>query len=82
MGDLDDAHQKASKSMGNARRTAGQLGFQVQDIAVQLQSGTNAMIVFGQQGSQIAGAFGPGGAILGAVIAVGRCGWHGYGCRF
>jgi SLT domain-containing protein/DNA-binding protein H-NS len=29
------------------------------------------MIVFGQQGSQIAGAFGPGGAILGAVIAVG-----------
>jgi uncharacterized 2Fe-2S/4Fe-4S cluster protein (DUF4445 family) len=57
--------------MGNARRVAGQLGFQVQDIAVQLQSGTNAMIVFGQQGSQIAGAFGPGGAILGAVIAVG-----------
>jgi hypothetical protein len=29
------------------------------------------MIVFGQQGSQIAGAFGPGGAIVGAVIAVG-----------
>ena len=68
---MDDATKKAAKSMGNARRTAGQLGFQVQDIAVQLQSGTSAMIVFGQQGSQIAGAFGPGGAILGAVIAVG-----------
>ena len=68
---MDDATKKAAKSMGNARRTAGQLGFQVQDIAVQLQSGTNAMIVFGQQGSQIAGAFGPGGAIVGAVIAVG-----------
>jgi hypothetical protein len=71
LGGMDDATKKAAKSMGNARRTAGQLGFQVQDIAVQLQSGTNAMIVFGQQGSQIAGAFGPGGAILGAVIAVG-----------
>ncbi len=71
LGGMDDSTKKASKSMGNARRTAGQLGFQVQDIAVQLQSGTNAMIVFGQQGSQIAGAFGPGGAILGAVIAVG-----------
>ena len=70
-GGMDDSTKKAAKSMGNARRTAGQLGFQVQDIAVQLQSGTNAMIVFGQQGSQIAGAFGPGGAILGAVIAVG-----------
>ena len=68
---MDDATKKAAKSMGNARRVAGQLGFQVQDIAVQLQSGTNAMIVFGQQGSQIAGAFGPGGAIVGAVIAVG-----------
>jgi hypothetical protein len=65
------ATDNAAKSMGNARRVAGQLGFQVQDIAVQLQSGTNAMIVFGQQGSQIAGAFGPGGAIVGAVIAVG-----------
>jgi hypothetical protein len=53
------------------RYTAGQLGFQVQDIAVQLQSGTSAMVVFGQQGSQIAGAFGPGGAIFGAVIAIG-----------
>ena len=65
------ATDTAAKSMGATRRVAGQLGFQVQDIAVQLQSGTNAMIVFGQQGSQIAGAFGPGGAILGAVIAVG-----------
>ena len=47
-----------------------QVGFQVQDIAVQLQGGTNALQVFGQQGSQIAGIFGPGGAVLGAVLAV------------
>jgi len=63
--------QKTSDSVRKMRYTAGQLGFQVQDIAVQLQSGTSAMVVFGQQGSQIAGAFGPGGAIFGAVIAIG-----------
>jgi hypothetical protein len=65
------ATEKTTDSVRKLRGAAGQLGFQVQDIAVQLQSGTNAMIVFGQQGSQIAGAFGPGGAILGAFIAVG-----------
>lgn len=48
-----------------------QLGFQVQDIAVQLAGGQNAMVVFGQQGSQIASLFGPGGAVLGAIFAVG-----------
>ena len=49
---------------------AGQLGYQVQDIAVQLQAGQNAMLIFGQQGSQIASIFGPGGAVIGAVLAV------------
>jgi phage-related minor tail protein len=49
----------------------GQVGHQVQDIAVQLQMGTNAMIVFGQQGSQIASLFGPQGAMIGALLAVG-----------
>ena len=54
-----------------ARGAAGQFGYQIQDIAVQLQSGQNAMLIFGQQGSQIASIFGPGGAVLGAVLAVG-----------
>jgi len=49
----------------------GQVGHQVQDIAVQLQMGQNAMLVFGQQGSQIASLFGPGGAMIGAVLAAG-----------
>tara|TARA_R110002074_G_scaffold16000_1_gene53971 strand:+ start:3963 stop:5606 length:1644 start_codon:yes stop_codon:yes gene_type:complete len=49
----------------------GQVGHQVQDIAVQLQMGQNAMLVFGQQGSQIASLFGPHGAIIGAFLAVG-----------
>lgn len=63
-----DVVQKGSKSLGG---TFGQLGYQVQDIAVQLQGGQNALLVFGQQGSQIASIFGPGGAVLGAVLAVG-----------
>ncbi len=49
----------------------GQLGHQVQDVAVQLQSGQNAMLVFGQQGSQIASLMGPNGPLIGAVLAVG-----------
>jgi len=49
----------------------GQVGHQIQDVAVQLQMGQNAMLVFGQQGSQIASLFGPGGAMIGALLAVG-----------
>lgn len=52
------------------RNVAGQAGYQVGDLAVQLQGGTNAMVAIGQQGSQLAGAFGPTGAIVGAIIAV------------
>lgn len=48
-----------------------QLGFQIQDIAVSLAGGQNAMVVFGQQGSQIASIFGPGGAVVGAILAIG-----------
>ena len=58
-------------SLRMVRGGFGQLGHQVQDIAVQLQTGTNAMIVFGQQGSQIASLMGPGGAMIGAILAVG-----------
>lgn len=47
------------------------VGFQLQDIAIQAQMGTSAFVILGQQGSQIASLFGPGGAIVGAFIAVG-----------
>jgi hypothetical protein len=71
-----------AKSVGNTTKTMdgqfrlirggmGQLGHQVQDIAVQLQMGQNALLVFGQQGSQIASLMGPNGAIIGAFLAVG-----------
>jgi len=49
----------------------GQIGHQVQDVAVQLQMGQNALLVLGQQGSQVASLFGQNGALIGAVLAVG-----------
>lgn len=60
----------ANDSLGGFRNTAQQAGFQIQDLVVQLQGGTSAFVAIGQQGSQLAGAFGPGGAVLGAVIAL------------
>jgi hypothetical protein len=49
----------------------GQVGHQVQDVAVQLQMGQNALLILGQQGSQVASLFGQNGALIGAVLAVG-----------
>lgn len=48
-----------------------QAGYQVQDFIVQVQGGQSALVAFSQQGSQLAGAFGPGGAVVGAIIALG-----------
>ena len=62
---------RATKSFGVMKGATQQLGFQVQDLAVQLQGGTSFIQAFTQQGSQMAGVFGPGGAVIGAIIAVG-----------
>lgn len=62
---------QATRKFGMAKNGVQQLGFQIQDIAVQLQGGTSPFVALGQQGSQMAGIFGPGGAVLGAVIAIG-----------
>jgi lambda family phage tail tape measure protein len=48
-----------------------QVGYQVQDFAVQVQGGTSAFVALGQQGSQLLGIFGPAGALLGAFLAIG-----------
>lgn len=69
---FDREAQKANKQgLRLMRGGLGQVGHQIQDIAVQLQMGQNAMLVFGQQGSQIASLMGPNGALIGAVMAVG-----------
>lgn len=66
-----DQGKKVDKQFRVIRGGLGQMGHQVQDIAVMLQSGQNPMIILGQQGSQIASLFGPQGAIIGAFLAVG-----------
>jgi len=62
---------QATTGMRGLSGVAGQIGFQLQDIAVQAQMGTSALTILGQQGSQVASVFGPTGAIVGAIIAVG-----------
>lgn len=57
--------------MGGLGQMIGQAGFQIQDFAVQVQSGTNALTALSQQGSQLLGVFGTGGAIAGAALTVG-----------
>ena len=70
MNNTRKASQALNQQFRFMRGGLGQVGHQVQDIAVQLSMGTNAMLVFGQQGSQIASLFGPQGAMIGAVLAV------------
>lgn len=54
-----------------AKGALQQAGYQVGDFAVQIANGTSAIQAFGQQGSQLLGIFGPIGAVLGAVVAIG-----------
>lgn len=67
---LRDAQNTTVGSMRNVRGVAQNLGWQMQDVAVQLQMGTNGFIVLGQQGSQVLSSFGPAGAVAGAALAV------------
>ena len=68
---FDKAMKDTQRGFRLMRGGAAQLSMQVQDVAVQLQGGTNVMTVFAQQGSQIASLFGAGGAFIGALLAVG-----------
>ena len=67
---LQKESQGVTKHLRFMRGGFGQVGYQIQDMAVQAQMGTNSMIILGQQGSQVASLFGPGGAMIGAVLAV------------
>ena len=73
--------EKAVRGLGNAAQVSGkkmnrmtvgmqQAGYQVGDFAVQVQGGTNWMLALGQQGTQLLGIFGAGGAIAGAALAI------------
>lgn len=65
----------ADKTTRNIKRFGAvglqQVGYQVGDFAVQVQGGTSALVALGQQGAQLLGIFGPGGAVAGAVLAIG-----------
>lgn len=65
------ANSALDRSARQSRQGMAQFGYQIQDIAVQLQGGQSPFIVFAQQGSQIASIFGAGGAVFGAIVAVG-----------
>lgn len=65
------AVNQATKAGGSFRSQFQQAGYQIQDFIVQIQGGQSALVAFSQQGSQLAGAFGPGGALVGALIALG-----------
>lgn len=68
----------SAQTMGGTKSTRNfamfglqQAGYQVQDFAVQVAGGTSALKAFGQQAPQLLGIFGPAGAIIGAIVAVG-----------
>lgn len=65
------ARNAAASGGGGKGYRAGQIGLQAQDIGVQLQGGAKWSTVLVQQGTQIASIFGPGGAIVGGLIAAG-----------
>ncbi|MEP8465007.1 tail protein (tape measure) [Enterobacter hormaechei] len=68
--DMKTGAEGGAKGTGAWKSSMQQAGYQVQDFIVQVQGGQSALVAFAQQGSQLAGAFGPGGAVVGAVIAL------------
>lgn len=68
---MTSAAGKLGTMSGQLRSNIQNASYQLQDIAVQAQMGTNAFTILGQQGSQLLGIFGPGGAVAGGLLAVG-----------
>lgn len=68
--DMKAGVENGAKGTGSWKTSMQQAGYQVQDFIVQVQGGQSALVAFAQQGSQLAGAFGPGGAVVGAIIAL------------
>lgn len=66
------AQRMAGKSTNKFGLVSQQVGYQVGDFFVQVQSGTDALVAFGQQGTQLAGLLpGLAGAILGIGLSLG-----------
>ena len=68
---LADRQRMAGKSTNKFGMYTQQVGYQVGDFFVQVQSGTDALVAFGQQGTQLAGLLpGLAGAVLGIGLAI------------
>jgi hypothetical protein len=63
--------QSAKQAGVDLRGGLQQLPLQLQDIAIQAQSGTSSLVILAQQGPQILSAFGPIGAIGGLILGIG-----------
>ena len=68
---FSSASTNAQKPVSAFGSKAQQAGYQIQDMVVQLQSGTSAFVAIGQQVPQFLGAFGQMGAVIGTVVALG-----------
>jgi hypothetical protein len=69
---MTQATNMAGKSTNRFGMYAQQVGYQVGDFFVQVQSGTSALVAFGQQGTQLAGLLpGVAGAVVGISLAIG-----------
>ena len=69
---MTQATNMAGKSTNRFGMYAQQVGYQVGDFFVQVQSGTSALVAFGQQGTQLAGLLpGVAGAVIGISLAIG-----------
>jgi hypothetical protein len=64
-------HKEARGGFRAMRGATQQVSFQLQDIAVQAQSGTAGLTILAQQGPQLLSVFGPAGAVAGAFVAFG-----------
>ena len=71
VGALSRSTREAGENTGRFSQAVGSAGYQIQDFAVQVQMGQNAMNAFGAQASQFLGVFGTGGAVAGAILTVG-----------
>lgn len=62
---------KAGKNLSGLNNAMRQGGYQIQDFIVQVQGGQSALVALSQQGSQLLGVFGAGGAVAGALLTIG-----------
>lgn len=70
LGKMNKTSQSVSNAFKLQKNAAQQLSFQLQDVVVQAQMGTNWFTIIGQQAPQILGIAGAAGAALGVFVAL------------